>query len=361
MEIHVRDLSLALRAKDDFVEVICAPGSRLENDLSKNDFITHAIDAGGYFRPITIIRAGKLFRKIQPDILHVHYSKDLWWVIPGLRFCQRIPVLLSKHIGTQKPKRDLLHRYLYARLQCIIAISNVIRNNVIDTHPIAPQRVVVVHHGVDLSKFNVQQIDKKAQRRELGYSENQTVIGIIGRLQASKGYFEFLDMAAILRKKYPETRFLVVGEASHGEEKQAQEIFEHIDRLELNDVVNCCGYREDIPQVLSAMDIFVFPSHAEAFGLVLIEAMAMAKPVVSSNCDGVLDIVVDGETGFLVPPKNVAELSRTTEKLLGNKKMRNRMAKKARARIEQYFNNEKVIQKIREIYRQAVNEIYQVF
>lgn len=357
--MHVRDLSLALRGKGEDVEVICAPASRLESDLIRNDFFVHAINAGGYIRPLTILRAILLFRRIQPQIIHVHFSKDLWWAIPSLRCCKRIPVVLSKHIGTQKPKRDPLHRYLYAALQYIIAISNVIRNNIIETHPVDPQKVVVVHHGVDLSKFNFQHIDKKTQRKEFGYSEKHIVIGIIGRLQASKGYFEFFDMAALLRQKYNDVRFLVVGEASHGEEQQAREIIDRIEKLDLNDIVNYCGYREDIPQVLSAMDIFVFPSHAEAFGLVLIEAMAMAKPIVSSNCDGVLDIVIDGETGFLVPPKNVAELTKAAEKLIVNNKMRDSMSKKARERIKQHFHHKIMIQKIREIYMQAVNELYQ--
>ncbi|MFQ5632816.1 MAG: glycosyltransferase, partial [bacterium] len=309
MEMHVGDIAGTLSEKGDSVYAICAPGSRLENDLRKRKILCHTINAGGYFRPFAILNAAKIFRHIQPDILHVHYSKDLWWVVPGLFFGKKIPAILSKHIGTQKPKRDPLHRLLYAHLRFIIAISNVIRKNIIETHPVSADRVVVIHHGVDLSRYNPNAIDRNIQRQQLGFSRTDLVIGIIGRLQASKGYYEFLEMAASLKDDYCHCRFLLVGEASRGEEADAKKILDYIDRLKLQEIVKWCGYREDIPEVLSAMDIFVFPSHAEAFGLVLIEAMAMAKPVIASNCDGVLDIMIDGETGLLVQPKNSPTLT----------------------------------------------------
>ena len=83
--------------------------------------------------------------------------------------------------------------------------------------------------------------------------------------------------------------------------------------LGLERIVRFTGFRRDVPEVMSALDLFVFPSHAEAFGLVLIEAMAMERPVVSTNCDGVLDIVVDGVTGLTVPPKDPVRLAAAIE------------------------------------------------
>ena len=354
--MHVADIAIALAQKNTTVEVMCAPASNLEKKLRRHAISCHPIPAGGYIRPIAIARAIKMLRKIQPDVIHVHYSKDLWWLIPAVLFAKPVPILMSKHIGTQKPKRDPLHRFLYSRLSFIIAISEVIRKNIVDTHPVSPEKVVVVHHGVDLSRYNPESIDRHLQRQRLGYSEKHLVLGIIGRLQPSKGYYEFLQMAATIRLEYPQSRFLIVGEASHGEQAQAQKILDYIHEHNLADVVQHSGYREDIPEVLAVMDIFVFPSHAEAFGLVLIEAMAMAKPVISSNCDGVPEIVVDGHSGLLTPPKDAERLIHVTRQMIDDSARRAQLASNARRRIVEKFNVEKMMQKIRELYMQAVNE-----
>ena len=354
--MHVADLAEALSRKAIRCEAICSPASRLDERLREKDIHTHTIKSGGYVRPIAMMKAVAILQKTIPDAIHVHYSKDLWWLIPALLFYKKIPVLLSKHIGTQKPKRDFLHHFLYTRLRFIIAISNVIRENIIATHPIHAENVVVVHHGVKLERYNPEIIDRAAQRRQLGYDDKQLVLGIIGRLQASKGYIEFLEMAAAIRAEYPNVRFLMIGEASRGEDDEAQKILKKIETARLWDVVQWCGFRQDVPEMLSAMDIFIFPSHAEAFGLVLIEAMSMAKPVISSNCDGVLDIVVDGECGLLTPPKDVPALISATKLLINNEELRTKFSQNARQRAVKYFVDEKKKKKIRELYVQAVKE-----
>ncbi|MDQ7053717.1 MAG: glycosyltransferase [candidate division KSB1 bacterium] len=181
-------------------------------------------------------------------------------------------------------------------------------------------------------------------------SEQDVVIGIMGRLQRAKGYAEFLHMAAQLKPRYPQCRFLMIGEASRGEEEEASAILDMIPALGLQDRVHWLGFRHDVPDVLAALDIFVFPSHAEAFGLVLIEAMAMRKPVVSSRCDGVLDIVEDRKTGLLVPPKNVDQLVKAVVELIDDPSLRERMGRAGRQRVEAYFNQEKMLQRLKEIY-----------
>lgn len=145
-------------------------------------------------------------------------------------------------------------------------------------------------------------------------------------------------MARRIRQAVPRARFLLIGEASRGEEAEARHILQKIDALDLRSVTQWLGFRKDVARLLSAMDIFVFPSHAEAFGLVLIEAMAMGKAVISSNCDGVLDIVKHGETGLLVPPKEIETLTQAGLALAENPALRNKLAWAGRQLSGQLFH-----------------------
>jgi len=357
MEMHVAALAQQLAEAGHRLLVLCARDSGLEHELQSKDFPHAAVKAGGYVRPGAARQAAKLLRTFRPDVVHVHYSKDLWWLVPAMRRFPEIGLVLSKHIGTQRPKRDLLHRYLYARVNFVIAISEVIRQNILDTHPVAAGKVMLVHSGVDLQRFNPGAIDREKIRRELGLAKKSIAIGIVGRLQKSKGYVEFLQMAARLQAECPECVFWMVGEATRGEAYEADQILQLRKQLGLERRVHHLGFRKDIPQLLSAMDIFVFPTHAEAFGLVLIEAMAMQTPVVSSNCDGVLDIVEPDRTGFLVPPRNVDALVNTVRQLIENEERRLEMGRLGRRRVEQFFSKTKMVQEICKIYHQCKIEI----
>ena len=346
-------LSERLRGRGHRVVPVCSPRSELFEDLRRRRFQPVPLVEEGYFRPASVGRLARWLLHHSPDVLHLHYARDLWSVVPAMALSQRVPVVLIKHIGTQRPKRDPLHCWLYHHVDTMIAISRVIHSNILETHPISAERVELLHHGVDLTVFDPCSVDGSAARAELGIGPEELVVGIVGRIQRSKGYVEFLVAARQLVSEFGPLRFLLVGEPSRGEEREASEVLGAIESLGLQDRVIVTGYRADVARMLAAMDVFVFPSHAEAFGLVLVEAMAMARPVVSSNCDGVLDIVVDGETGFLVPPKNVSALARSIGRLLRDLPLRKQFGRAGRARVETMFDMERTIDRVEAIYERV--------
>ena len=356
MEMHVGFLSTHLAARGHQVIPVCSPGSPLEHDLQERGFKPLRLPLGGYFHPRAILQLREWFTAKQVDLVHSHYSRDLWTIVPALQG-RRVPLVLTKHLGTQKPKRDALHRWIYRRVDHLVAISEVIRQNLLATHPIAADRVSVVHHGVDLSQFNPNASEREAARQEMGFRPEHLVLGIIGRLQISKGYLEFLEMARRLRRELPQARYLLIGEASRGEASEAQMILGKIREWQVDDIVYPLGFRRDIPRLLNAMDIFVFPSHAEAFGLVLIEAMALAKPVVSSNCDGVLDIVHDRETGLLTPPREVDALCEAVRTLVREPAPCRTMAENAREHVLKFFALDRMLDKLEGIYKKVLSKI----
>jgi glycosyltransferase involved in cell wall biosynthesis len=142
----------------------------------------------------------------------------------------------------------------------------------------------------------------------------------------------------------------MVGEASRGEEAQERLIRSLCTSLGLDDIVQFPGYRDDIPAILAAFDLFVFPSHAEAFGVALIEAMATGIPVVSTNCDGVLDIVVDGDSGLFVDPRSPSQIAEALRRLVPDEGLRERLGRQARERVVALFDVEAQTDRIEEVY-----------
>jgi glycosyltransferase involved in cell wall biosynthesis len=212
------------------------------------------------------------------------------------------------------------------------------------------QDVLTVHHGVDTEEFHPVKAAREKIRAELGLQDHHLLVGFAGRFSPGKGHEEFLHAAAVIRDKHPQVRFAIVGEASYGEEPYERSIRNLSRSLSLDGVLFYTGFRKDIRDVMAAFDIFAFPSHAEAFGAVLIEAMALQRPVVSSNCDGVLDIVVDGETGIFMTPGNPTELVSGLERLISDSALRIRMGQAGRRRVEKYFDKRKLIERMERIY-----------
>ncbi|HEX9251008.1 MAG TPA: glycosyltransferase, partial [Ignavibacteriaceae bacterium] len=197
--------------------------------------------------------------------------------------------------------------------------------------------------------------DRNKVLKEFNNSDEEIVIGMIARFSPGKGHEEFLQSAKTLSSKFTNLKFFIVGEASRGEDEYANSIKGLAEKLGLRNII-FAGFRSDTPDVLSAFDIFIFPSHAEAFGIALIEAMAMERASVCSNSDGVLDIAVDGETNLLFQNKNAEDLAQKTEKLIIDEDKRIRMGKAARKRVLEKFDIEIITDRTIEFYNNFINK-----
>jgi glycosyltransferase involved in cell wall biosynthesis len=176
---------------------------------------------------------------------------------------------------------------------------------------------------------------------------------MLARFTPGKGHEEFLQAAKELNRDYNNLKYLIVGESSRGEESYTEYIKELAEEYNLKNVI-FTGFRGDTADVLTAMDIFVFPSHSEAFGIALIEAMAMKKPSVCTNSDGVLDIAVDNYTSLLFQKRNYFDLKEKLIKLINSKQLMIELGENARQRVIDYFNIEKVTDMIIDVYNKEI-------
>lgn len=351
LELQALEVTKQLRSRTHRVWLACVRGSKLEQEARATGIEVLPLKVTGYVHPVAVSKLVQLIRREGIDIIHCQHSKDIATVVPAKKLSgEYCPIVLSKRVGSYVSKKDGFHRFTYSNVDRVLAISEVIHKNVLETTPVSPDRVVTLHDAVDTEVFSLAHVSRKRVRREFSFDDETFVIGFVGRFSSGKGHEEFLEAANILNKKYGNIRFLVVGEASHGEQAYEQRIRSLSRALRLDGVLQFTGYRKDIPDVMAAFDVFAFPSHAEAFGVVLIEAMAMERAVVSTNCDGVLDIVVDGETGIYVNPRNVQQLVAAIERLGADTELREKMGKAGRKRVEELFDQRKQISKIEAIY-----------
>lgn len=352
MEMFTIEAVTRLLENDIPAELLCFPESRIHSEAVKKGIKAITIKASGYFHPAAVLRLSGLIRSNKYDLIHTQASKDLWVIVPALKLIRsEIPLVLSKQLGSFIIKKDFLHKKLYSRVSAAFAISNVIRKNLIETTNLPEDRIFIVHNSVDVERFNPDRVDRSKVRNEFNIPEKSIVIGMLARFSPGKGHEEFLRAAGELLQEYPYLIFMIAGEASRGENAYAENIRNMVKELNIVKNVIFTGFRQDTPEVLAAMDIFAFPSHSEAFGIALAEAMAMGKPGVCSNSDGVLDIAVDNETSLLFKKQDYTDLRDKLRILIESPELRQKFGKAARQRIVENFNTGHLTQKTINIYK----------
>ena len=338
------------------VELLCLEESRMQIEANNLGLIIHPVKASGYVHPVTILKIAALIKKNNYHLVHTQASKDLWLLVPALKVASsQIPLFLTKQMGSFIVKRDYFHRILYQRVTKAFAISTVIKNNLIETTSLSKDKIELLYNAVDTKRFDPAKADRNKVRKEFSISDDEILIGMIARFSPGKGHEEFLKSAKMLSSKYKNLKFIIVGEASHGEDKYANSIKKMAQNLEIKNVI-FTGFRGDTPDILSAFDVFIFPSHAEAFGIALIEAMAMERASVCANSDGVLDIAVDGKTNLLFQNKNAEDLGDKTKILIEDKNKRLQMGKAARQRVVENFDIEIITDRTIDFYKSLINK-----
>jgi glycosyltransferase involved in cell wall biosynthesis len=352
LEMYSLTMALQLQKKNLEVHLLCSPNSRLFDEAVKNGISVHPFEYNHYFHPGKILRFIKLNRKEKFDIIHSADTKDLWLIVPALHLGGfNTPLIISKQVGSSINKKDFLHRFLYKRVGCAIAISEVIKTNLLETTILTEDKVVLLHDATDTSKFDPSTIDHKKVRKEFNIKDNELLIGMMARFTPGKGHEEFLYASQKLLAKYNNIKFMVIGEPSKGEDKYAENILLLADKLMIKNNVCFTGFRVDIPEVLGALDIFVFPSRAESFGLALIEAMSMGIPSVCTNYGGVLDIAVDGYTSYLFQKENADNLADKVELLIESASLREKFGKASRQRVIEMFDLDVFTNRLINIYK----------
>ena len=292
---------------------------------------------------LRVPRVRRLVRGLRPDLLHALHLTSYGFLSA---FCDVHPTLVSVW-GTdvlEAPRLSPLHylitRHALRRADHITATGLRLAEAAARYAP-AGRPVTVVPYGVDLRQF-------QPGPREAG---SEVVIGAVARLSKEKGLRYLLEAFAMVAGRYPQARLVLAGD---GPERRRLERLSA--RLGVAERVRFLGEvpHEQVPAVLQGFDVFAMPSTYEGFGVAALEAEAMEVPVVASNVHGIPDVVVDGETGLLVPPRDRQALASALERLLSDSDLRRRLGQAGRAFVAEHYSWEENTAQMEALYRAAV-------
>jgi glycosyltransferase involved in cell wall biosynthesis len=243
--------------------------------------------------------------------------------------------------------RYLINRYV----DKVVAVSGAVRNAILASG-IRRDKVTVIPNFVLLSRFDPEKVDRAAVRKGLGLLPEDRVIGYVGKLEDGKGIFDLLNAAAILQRRYPGLKLVFVGEGT-----KREELARTAERSCLSGSVILTGIRRDVQSLYAAMDIFVLPSTCdEAFGIALIEAMSMGKPVVGAAVGGIPEIISHGETGLLVPPGDSDALANNLDRYLADRIFAETVAEAARRRVFETFSERAAGASFEQLIRDVIGD-----
>jgi glycosyltransferase involved in cell wall biosynthesis len=292
------------------------------------------------------------------NLIHTHQTTLLGSISPWIWKRKKVPLFASRHIMSGHNKKNWIHALIYRRVDSLVVMSEALRDNVIATHPVSPERVEIVNLGLDFERFDPDKVDAGRQRADWGADADTIVIGLVGRIDPAKGQGTFIKAAAGLLKRIRgsgrKLKFVIVGEETLGsEDGHFEELRAMVTQFHLEDSVLFTGYLENIPEVMQAFDIFVMPSRQEAFGLVAIEAMAMECPIVISSGGSAREIVGNEDFGLLTRADDAFDLQYKLRILIEDEATRRTMGVRAREHVKSKYDRRLRLVKTLALYQRG--------
>lgn len=368
LQIHGRNYFAYLQDQGYDLHVICTPGDFVKGDMiTENGIVVKAIPFPSRYTPFNDLKALMLlwrhFRQQRYDIVHTHGVKPglLGRIAAGLT---GTPVVIHTVHGfhywdgmTALEKHVFVWFERFAARFCDLLLSQN-REDIgfaVQRRICPREKIRFLGNGIDITRFRPDVISQKAvvaARQQLGVAPNETLVAMIGRLVRLKGYLEYMKAARLLHERGEQIKFLAIGATQ--DKANAVSPPELIAEYGLEDKVLFLGLRDDIPELMAAMDILVLASYAEGIPRVLLEAAATGKPAVGTDVRGTREVIVDGETGYLVPARDPYALAVAISRLAADSALRREMGKAARRRAEHHFDERLYFWRTDHLYRRMI-------
>ncbi len=299
-------------------------------------------DPRALFRLLGILRRGRF------DVVHTHLRKsDLVGQLAAA--LAGVPVRVSSAHNVDPWRKNalltLIHRLCTRGCQQVIAVSSQVEEYLVRTRTCPAAKIVTIENGIDLERFDPERV-APADRSQWGLAPEDLAIGMVGRLEPQKGHDILLAAAARVVRAEPRARFVIVGDGYLREELEAQRA-----RLGLERQVVFAGISRDVPATLAALDVVVSSALWEGLPLTLLEAVAMARPVVATAVGGITGVLEHGRTGVLVAPGDPDALSRALLEVLGDPRAAAERAARAAEVVRARYGERTMHERILGVYR----------
>jgi len=308
----------------------------------------------------TLQRLIKIIKENNINIIHSQGART--------DFCSRMATrLLKSKVGVvntiampvegydvgllRKKIYSFFDRFSERYVDYFIVISDALKKFLIDKHKIPPKKIFKIYNGIELNEYHPDNSDKSSMkiRKEFGIDKDEFLIAGIGRLVWQKGFEYLIKAASEVLKEYPSAKFLIVGE---GPLKDS--LREKCRKLDIEDKIIFAGFRSNIKEILTSIDILVMPSVREGFPMVTLEAMAMAKPIVATDINGIREQIDHDENGLLIPPEDPEAIADAIIFLFNNKEKSEQLGFAAKKKAEEKFSVEEMIKKTETVYEELL-------
>lgn len=345
------------------VFVASNPGGIFEKKLTEVGIKINPVRMTNRYNLGIISRLKKIIKTKDVRIVHSQGGRADFFARIAARI-SNVPIIISsmamlvEGYDVSTPRKGLyvlIDRWTERWVNKFTVLSEAMRRSLIERHKIPPENIVKIYNGIEIEEYNpdLKELrNKKLEvRRELGFKNDVPVIGAIGRLVWQKGFEYLIRAAPEVLKKCPEARFLIVGEGP-----LKNKLILTGEKLNVADRIIFTGLRSDIKEILASIDVLAMPSLLEGLPMVLLETMAMAKPIVATRIDGITEVLENSKTGLLVPAKNSHALAEALVGILDDKAKANFFGLNAREAAKEKFSVKKMVEQIELAYEKLLHE-----
>lgn len=308
----------------------------LGEKLLQEGYQVHSLNRREGLDYSVVSRISEIIRQNRITVVHAHQYSPLFYAVPAALFAGRVKLVYTEH-GRFFPERSSWKRTLFNPLLAmgvdhLVSISKATAQAMATYDNLPLHRIKVIHNGIDCSVMNPA-IDKRSKRQELGLSGTCRVIGTAARLNSIKNIQMMLRVFKLVLQQVPDTCLVIAGQ---GEEEERLKTM--ASELGISDQVKFIGLRFDLPEVYLFFDVFLLTSFSEGISVTLLESMASGVPSVVTDVGGNREVVVEGETGYLVPVDDVESMAKTVCGLLMDRDLSAKLALAAQQRVVDCFS-----------------------
>ncbi len=319
------------------------------------------VDTRRSFRFDNAIKLAHIMKKEGINLVHSHtplggvvLSRLGGWIAG-------VPVITHAHTRDFMNQNPFVGQYQFilnwitSKLFCakVIAVSESVKKEIIKQGA-AANKITVVYNGIDLDDYRCNRSSLEI-RKEFGLKENQHIVGEIGRLCKAKGQHILVKSVQKVIKKIPDTVFMIVGEDQEKRGEYKKELEDLATNLGVKQHIIFTGYRGDIMDLMHVLDFLILPSLVEGLSVVILEAMLAKKPVIATSIGGNPEIVMDGETGTLIPPEDPDRLAEAIIYHLEHPEISKKMGEMGYERVGKYFSLSQMLDKVMNIYKEVLH------
>jgi glycosyltransferase involved in cell wall biosynthesis len=343
-EKHLADLTNGLLGRGHEVFAAVIPASPLKAEFSSVP-APHLLELPlrNSLNVASVLKLARIVRRNQIEIVHAHVARD-YPLAAAVARRAGAHLVLTRHVLFPLSR---IHKLTLRRTSRVIAVSESVAESLRAQEIFPGEIIVCIHNGIDVDRF--------AKGGEAAQQNRSTLlrVGMIGHLAPIKGQADFIRAAAAVSARRDDVEFMIAGEDKSRSGENRRQLENLIDALGLRQRIKLAGWVDDIAKLLATFDLFVSPARSEPFGLSIVEAMAAGVPVIATRSEGAREIIVNGETGRLVPIEDPESLANAIDEVLSDRELGERLSENARRVVHERFSLERMVAATEQVYRAA--------